>query len=180
LNGGGIFVNWGSYDLDFLLGVCGWAIRPRVVLAGTWPIPGSIASYVPEGSDAETHVAAFIRCEDGVIIQYERGEYMPARTLQAWQIVGENGSLDLTMTWKEGKVIRFDELTAAGVTSREIWRGDDTWQDAQGFVMRDFIESVVEGREPSTTLEKALVIQRIFDAVYRSAETGSPQSIVSD
>src|SRR5262249_13069860 len=35
LNGGGILVNWGVYDLDYLLGLTGWSVRPRTVLAQT-------------------------------------------------------------------------------------------------------------------------------------------------
>ena len=29
LNGGGILVNWGCYDLDYLLGLTGWQLQPR-------------------------------------------------------------------------------------------------------------------------------------------------------
>ena len=38
LNGGGILVNWGCYDLDYLLGLTGWRLQPRHVLAQTWQI----------------------------------------------------------------------------------------------------------------------------------------------
>ena len=45
-NGGGFLVNWGVYDMDYLLGITGWKLRPRTVLAQTWPIPPQLASYV--------------------------------------------------------------------------------------------------------------------------------------
>ena len=39
MNGGGILVNWGCYDLNYLLGITGWAIEPRLALARTWGVP---------------------------------------------------------------------------------------------------------------------------------------------
>ncbi len=35
MNGGGILVNWGPYDLDYLLGITGWLLKPKLVLAQT-------------------------------------------------------------------------------------------------------------------------------------------------
>ena len=37
-NGGGILVNWGCYDLDYLFGLLDFRLTPRVALARTWPI----------------------------------------------------------------------------------------------------------------------------------------------
>ena len=36
LNGGGIFVNWGCYDLDYLLGLLDFKLTPLHALARTW------------------------------------------------------------------------------------------------------------------------------------------------
>ncbi len=36
LNGGGILMNWGCYDLDYILGITGWKLEPEEVLARTW------------------------------------------------------------------------------------------------------------------------------------------------
>ena len=172
LNGGGILVNWGCYDLDYLLGLTGWQLRPRTVLARTWTVPPRVASRLPDGSDAETHFTALIACDGGTVISFERGEYMPAHTQNAWQIVGDHGALNLVMTPMENKQIVHDELTADGLASHVIWQGTEGWDDNRGCAVKDFAEAIVEGREPRTTLEKAFVIQRISDAVYESAETG--------
>ncbi|HET6487145.1 MAG TPA: Gfo/Idh/MocA family oxidoreductase [Spirochaetia bacterium] len=172
-NGGGILVNWGCYDLDYLLGVCNWSLRPRTVFAQTWQVPPRLRANVAPDSDAETHVAALILCDGGAVISYERGEYMPAHGQQAWQVIGTHGSLNLNMLYQEGKVMTHDEVTAeAGLVTREIWRGTETWEQMQDYVLTDFIQAVVEGRPPHTTLEKALVLQQITDAVYASAATG--------
>lgn len=178
LNGGGIMGNWGCYDLDYLLGVCGWMLKPRLALAQTWQVPPRSRPNVAEGSDAETHAIALILCEGGTVISFERGEYMPSPELGAWQIVGTDGCLNLTMLYKDDKVITHDDTTTErGVVTKEIWRGTDEWAEMQGFVLMDFIEAIVEGRQPQTSLEKALVIQKITDAVYESADRGAAVEI---
>jgi predicted dehydrogenase len=78
-NGGGIMMNWGCYDLDYLLGLTGWTLRPKLVLGKTWTVPPTYASFIAPGSDAETHVTAIILCVSGEVIHYERSEYASAR-----------------------------------------------------------------------------------------------------
>ncbi len=80
LNGGGILVNWGCYDLDYLLGITGWSLKPKTVFAQTWTVPPPFESHVAPSSDAETHYIATIRCEGGIILSIERGEYMTAQS----------------------------------------------------------------------------------------------------
>jgi predicted dehydrogenase len=172
MNGGGILMNWGCYDLDYLLGITGWKLRPRVALAQTWPVPPRMVPNVAPGSDAEPHFAALIRCEGGAVISFERGEYMPAHEQKAWQIVGTNGALNLVMTPWEAKAITHDDMsTQTGLSTQTIWQIDRPETMRKDMVI-DFAEAVVHGREPLTTLEKALLIQKVTDAIYRSAKTG--------
>ncbi|NOZ27660.1 MAG: Gfo/Idh/MocA family oxidoreductase [Chloroflexi bacterium] len=173
LNGGGILTNWGCYDLDYLLGITGWSLRPRLVLAQTWTVPPQFESHVAPGSDAETHFAAFIRCEDGTVITLERGEYMAAQTEEAWRVVGTKGSLRLQMTPGQGKAVVHDDTTTEdGVVSRTIWEGDEDYAMTHAGPVQDFAAAIREGRQPETSLERALIVQKITDAIYASAERG--------
>ena len=178
MNGGGILMNWGCYDVDYLLGICGWKLVPRLAFAQTWEVPPMISSHIADGSDAETHLTALVKCEGGTVISFERGEYMPAHAQQEWQIVGSKGALNLNMMWDDDKVVNFDELTTDGVVTKPIWRGSETWDMMQGFIIEDFLQAVAEGRESQTSLEKALVVQKIFDAIYQSAAEGNAVEIV--
>ena len=92
LNGGGIAVNWSSYDLDYLLGLTGWRLQPEITLARTWPVAGHLASRVAPGSDGESHYVALVLCADGVALHLERGEFAALRREQAWQVIGTHGS----------------------------------------------------------------------------------------
>lgn len=172
LNGGGILMNWGCYDLDYLLGITGWTLRPRVALAQTWQVPPEFQAYVAPGSDAETHVAALITCDDGIVLSFERGEFVAGATDEAWQVLGDRGSLRLQMTPGAAKTIVHDQATPRGVVSHTIWQGDEAPGSEHVGVLEDFASALRGGHAPRTTLEQALLVQQISDAIYASAARG--------
>lgn len=172
LNGGGITMNWGCYDLDYLLGITGWSLRPRTALAQMWGVPPAFSAYAAPDSDAETHITALITCDDGIVLHFERAEFVAAATDEAWQILGDRGSLRLHMTPQTGKTLLHDEATPRGVVTHQIWQGDETWGMDHAGVLDDFALAVRGERAPRTSLEHALVVQQITDAMYRSASTG--------
>ena len=170
-NGGGYLVNWGCYDLDYLLGITGWTLRPRLVLAQTWTVAPQFESHVHPGSDAETHYAALIRCEGGTVLTMERGEFMAAETENAWQVIGTKGSLTLQMTWgSPKKIIHADTTTEKGTATHTLWEGDEGGKAPMRGPVTDLATVIREGGEPETNLERALVLQQITDAIYASAE----------
>lgn len=190
LNGGGFLMNWGCYDLDYLLGLTGWQLQPELCFAQTWPISPHIAWHIPPGSDAETHYTALIRCAGGIILSMERGEYMPIAAESAWQIIGSRGSLRLTMTavtasgpqaqqgisnWKQ---IIFDELREnEGTVSTILWEGEENLEMITAGPVLDLAQAIREDREPMTSLEKALLVQKISDAIYASAASGQAVAV---
>ena len=182
LNSGGYLVNWGVYDLDYLMHVTAWTLEPEVVLAQTWPVaPGLAGNRVAPGSDAETHAAIFIRCRNGAVILFERGESVAMQSENTWQITGEQGSLRLRMIPSgEDPVVTLDTAHPdAGLTTEVVLQ--DAGKDIQHEMpVRDFATAIREGRPPQTDLRKALVLQKIFDATYRSARSGRAVAIRED
>ncbi|NPV47553.1 MAG: Gfo/Idh/MocA family oxidoreductase [Armatimonadetes bacterium] len=177
LNGGGFLMNWGCYDLDYLLGITGWRLQPQEVFAQCWPVPEQLAPHLPPGSDAETHYVALVRCADGTMLSIERGEYMAASAESGWQIVGDRGSLTLTMTVSNPKRIIYESATTQeGHRSEVLWEGDENTDLIMTGPLTDLAAAIVEDREPMTSLEKALVVQRLSDAIYRSAQAGTAVS----
>ncbi len=180
LNGGGIMANWGCYDLNYLLEVTGWQLRPRTVLAQAWQTPAHLApGRAAEGSDAENHVAALIRCDDGIVLSLERGEFLSLQSDTAWQITGERGSLRLQMVPGQSEaapVINDVAPADYGVVSKTLVEGPV--EDVNHLMpIRDFAEAVSEGRPPRTSLEKGRLIQQLTDAIYESARTGDAVKI---
>jgi len=178
LNGGGILVNWGCYDMDYLLGITGWSLKPLKAFAQTWTIPPQFESHIAPGSDAETYYTAMVLCEGGTIFQIERGEYMPAQTEDAWQIVGTKGTLRLTMiTTNPKKVIHDDTSTEKGVITKVLWEGNEDAAMVHAGPVTDFAQAIRENRQPKTSLENAFVVQAITDAIYASAKKGTAMDV---
>jgi UDP-N-acetyl-2-amino-2-deoxyglucuronate dehydrogenase len=173
LNAGGYLCNWGCYDLDYLLGITGWQLKPETCFAQTWTIPPKFESHIAPGSDAETYYLALVRCAGGTVLSIERGEYMPCQADEAWQIIGANGSLKLRMIARNPKQIVHDATsTQSGTTATVLWEGDEDTARISAGPVTDLAAAIREKREPETSLEKALVIAQITDAVYASAATG--------
>ena len=178
LNGGGILVNWGCYDLDYLLGITGWQLKPQTVFAQTWTVPQVFESHIAPGSDAETHYTALIRCEGDIVLSVERGEFMTMHSHSDWEVIGTEGSLKLNMQdGKPDSVIHNRATTEGGVASTSLSETEDTTETQHSTPLSDFAAAIRENRQPSTSLEKALVVQKITDAIYASAETGNAVEI---
>lgn len=173
LNGGGIMANWGCYDLDYILGVMGWRLEPRLALGRTWQVAPQYGSRAAPGSDAETHVTALVQCANGAALTIERGEFLPTQGESAWQIIGDAGALRLNMLPGDNvRVIHDEGVDDQGVVSRVIWEGPESWEVIHQGPVRDFAGAILEKRPPMTGLEQALVVQQITDAIYASSETG--------
>lgn len=177
LNGGGILVNWGIYDFDYVLGLTGWTLRPRWVLAGAWPVAPDVRDWVAPGSDAETHAVGSVLCDGGVLLHFERGEFLPSTGQNAWEIVGDRGTLHLDMVAQDRGRVTLDTFDPGGVTSRTVWDGPDSGAGVHDGPLFDFVAAIREGRRPATGADEALVMQRLIDAVYRSADTGQPAAV---
>ena len=179
-NGGGILVNWSCYELDMLMWILGWRIKPRRVLAQWWPINPKFRAYVGPDSDADAHYSAMIACEDNIVLDMERAEFAAVPTDQAWQIIGTKGSLSIPLIeMKDGptQVVLTRAASRKGITSEVLWdlAEDDGSEDID--VLVDFARAIRKRREPATNLERALVMQQITDAIYKSGRTGQAVAI---
>jgi len=174
-NGGGILVNWGIYELDYIFGLTGWSLKPLHVLANCWGISPQFQNYVAPGSDAEEHFSSFITCENGTVISFERGERVASCSETTARMVGSKGSLNLSMFPEIGKKIVFhNSAENQGVWDEVIWEGDEDFDMHRVGIIRDFAEAILEKRQPQTNVERAMILQKLTDAIYRSAEAGLP------
>ncbi len=178
LNGGGIFVNWGCYDFDYLFGMLDFKLTPKYALAQTWQVPEAFTAYAAEGSDAETHIAGLVTFEEGCVFNYERAEFssMPAKSI--WQICGDKGSLDMQMLKAtEANIVLTQPNPGTGTKTSVLWEGDESGSSLEhDGVVADFANAVINKSKPMTTLEDSLLFARVTDAFYASADTGKPVS----
>ncbi|OHB51359.1 MAG: hypothetical protein A2Y10_02415 [Planctomycetes bacterium GWF2_41_51] len=170
INGGGIMMNWGCYDLDYLLGILRWSIKPELVFAQTWQLPVEFSSYAAPDSDAETHCVATIMCENNVAIHYERGEMVCAQAESAWDIIGDLGAVHLKMIEGNKKMIYVNGTSGKGAAPEVLWQGKETWDNMHLNPINDFVAAICWNRQPKTNLKQSLIIQKVTDAIYASAE----------
>lgn len=178
LNGGGIFVNWGCYDLDYLLGLLDFKLTPRFALARTWQVGADYRAYAAPGSDAETHLAALVTFAEGCVLNYERAEFSTLPPDNRWQITGERGTLTLQMLKaKAANIVLTEPDAEKGTRTRVLWEGDESplTSEHDGVVF-DFVDAILQRRAPQTSLQNALLFARIADAIYASAASGQPAS----
>jgi predicted dehydrogenase len=176
LNGGGIFVNWGCYDLDYLLGLLDFKLTPQFALARTWQVGAPFNAYAAPGSDAETHANFIVTFAEGCVLNYERAEFSTFPADNRWQITGERGTLTLQMLKAtKANIVLTEPDAATGTRTRVLWEGDEAASTAEhdGPVF-DFVDAILEKRAPRTSLQDALLFARIADAVYASSASGQP------
>lgn len=174
-NGGGIFVNWGSYDLDFLFAILDWkAENLSFVSAKTWTMPPDFQAHQSEGSDAETHITLLAQYKEGPLLQYERAERATTREESTWQIIGDRGTLHLNMLDPNGAVEIDRSDPHKGLLSEILHQEDEPEYNVHAVPMQDFAQAIKNQKRPQTDLYRCQIIQDLVDAAYRSADSGQP------
>ncbi|OYR72437.1 Gfo/Idh/MocA family protein [Halorubrum ezzemoulense] len=125
----------------------------------------------PEGFDVDDSASAFIRGADGSTVSLEVAWATNRPATDEFVVRGteagatlDRGSGDLTV--HEAGVGGGHHLTDASVETRD--------GDAHAAEQATFLEAAAAGEAPSiNTVEEGLRVQRVIDAIYRSAETGA-------
>jgi len=177
-NAGGILTNWSCYDLDHVLGIAGWNFKPRTVLAQIWRCAEQFRHAVAPESDADAHFTALAIGEDGTALNIERAEFAAHEQNEVWEIVGDRGTLYLSMLATGERELFYDDGSNAedGIVRKSLWKGDDREGGGTPWVIDDFCRAIREDRPPMTSLEQSLVLAQITDGIYESARTGKAVS----
>ena len=170
--GQGILADWGCYDLDFLLGIAGWGHEPELVLASMSGLPARYRAIAEPRNDVELSVAAQARMTGGAVLDYRRAGFAAVDAQRgAWRIECEHGALDLDLMPGSPQAV-VHRYAADGVHSETLVAEPYDWPLIHRGPVIDFVEAILEGREPMTGLRQALTVQRLTDAMYASARTG--------
>lgn len=154
--GGGIFMNLGSHSVDKVQ----WLTGSRIVQA-----KASVSFHGTKG-DIEGSGLAWLRTASGIPATIAQSGY-PGASRNETELVFTGGMLKLAT--RQGLWI------SEGGEYREVPVVRDTPPFVQQF--RDMIRYIEEGIVPSASMEYSRSVVAVVEAMYRSSETGTEQSL---
>jgi len=169
--GGGIAMDWGVYDLDWLQFLLGEAFEPVEIF-------GRTDCWGHEEAALETSFSAEILCHSGLTIGWERrSEQGPP--FQRAELRGSASGLDLpfmpggtptalTQHWHAA-----DRSLHSDVISGPV--GD--WGAILAFPILDLAEAIAHDREVASPPPVSRKIHAVIEALYKSAASGKSASI---
>ncbi len=165
--GGGILAGSGVHMIDVVRWVCG---RPQPVAARgfttTWLAANQIKQLADPASastwDGETFVDATISFASGLEYLLRADARLDrAGVIYRFEVRGENGSIE------------FDPFrgTPASRGKRNSQSLDQVMQESVDREIADVVSAIETGRSARVTVDDALIVQAVIDALYESAET---------
>jgi len=125
--------------------------------------------------DVDDSTSAFIRCADGSTIALEAAWASNRPDSQEYVVRGSGAGARLDLGSDE---IELYETVSADVDHHRTSQVETAGGDAHGIELEKFVDSVAAGEPPGTnTVDQALTVQRVMDAIYRSSEKGRAVSL---
>jgi predicted dehydrogenase len=124
----------------------------------------------PGDFDVEDSATAFLRCADGTTVSLDVAWATNREENETYHLDGTDGGARLDrssgdLTLYEASRVGGNHLSDTDVETR----ASDPHRDEQ----RAFVEAIRTGEHPGrNTVEQGLAVQRVVDAIYRSAGTG--------
>ena len=188
VSGGGAVVDIGVHAIDFALYLMGY---PSVeeVFAVTRSQFGDREDYVDPGDwydetedavfDVEDSATATIRCADDRTISLEVA--WAANEPESQEVVARGTDAGARLELGGDELTVFDAGRAGTDHLRESMMSGASLDHAgwEGSA-KQFLDAVGGEAPPLNTVDEALTVQRVIDAIYRSAESGSCVSVAPD
>lgn len=181
--GGGALIDIGAHAIDLALYILGFpqvsevsgvtrsvfGDRPDYTYLETWGESG-------DGTfDVDDSASAFIRCADGTSISLEVAWAANRESNNEFVIQGDEAGARLDLSDSDLTLFESSEAGAPHFSDTEITTRND---DPHLIEQRRFVEAIEANETPSiNTVEQALTVQRVMDAIYRSNESGEAERI---
>ena len=182
--GGGSLIDIGAHAIDLALHVAG---HPEVVevtgdTRAQFGVDEEYAYVEMWGEDhgadefsVDDSTSAFVRCGDGTTISLEVAWATNRPDSQEYYVRGTGAGAKLDLADQSLTLFETADTGRMHHRTTDIETGRS---DPQRKEQARFVSAVREGTPPSTnTVEQALRVQRVMDAIYRSSETGAAVSV---
>lgn len=169
--GGGIAMDWGVYDLDWLQFLLGEAFDPVEVF-------GNTDCWLREEAALETSYSAEILCRSGLTIGWERrSEQGPP--FQRAEIRGSEGGLDLPfMPGGSPEALIHHRLPEGKSLLAEVVSGPvSDWGAILAYPIIDLADAIASRGNAASPPTAAQKIHAVIEALYESASSGKSVSV---
>ncbi|MBT3193653.1 MAG: Gfo/Idh/MocA family oxidoreductase [Verrucomicrobia bacterium] len=176
LSGGGALIDLGVHRLDLALWLMGNP-KPTYVMASTYDHIGSaMAAAQDKHFDVEDLAVALIKFENGATLEVEASwaANIKERELMETRLMGTRGGL-VQRNLNEGYEFEA-ELFLERNGSQFDMRPHAPIPDAVSSI-HHFVNCIVDDVPHTATAEEGVTVMKLLDAIYASAESGSPEKI---
>ncbi len=182
LQGGGPMIDIGVHVLEMCHYTMG-SPRPVAAMGNTWTYMGNkppvgIASMWPgwdhKTYDVEDLAVGHIRFDNGAVLHIEAmfaGHI--ERDVFDFQLVGDKGG----GTWSDPKLFRDEDGHMVNITPEWLEKPEPIIGIFHA-KLRDFVDHVLYNRPSTAPGEHGLMVQKMIDGVYRSAERGGKEAAI--
>ncbi|MDQ8197132.1 Gfo/Idh/MocA family oxidoreductase [Pelagicoccus enzymogenes] len=172
LAGGGPLIDLGVHRLDLALWLIGYP-KPKYVLATTSNVLGKLkADAAQKEFDVEDFAAAQITFENGSSLQLEASwmGHIKEETMET-TLLGTKGGLSQNNI-KGSYDFKSFVYTESHGSKLDIEIKGGTHGPSSG--MHHFVDCIVEERPHCATAAEGLLVMKLLDAIYLSADSGEP------
>lgn len=173
--GGGALIDLGVHRLDLALWLCGYP-EPAWVLGNSF---SKVEVQESPGFELEDFAAAMIRAKNGCMIELETSWASHRESeMVSTRLCGSKGGMLISSEGGVPKNRIFMKMDGK-LANVELSKGElgNSPVGPNTGVRQAFLDAIIGDTEVPCTAEQGLVVNRIVDAIYKSAETRRPVEI---
>ncbi|MBA4292340.1 gfo/Idh/MocA family oxidoreductase [bacterium] len=180
--GGGPLIDIGVHILDFTLHLMGYP-KPVAATGKTWDMLGKnpkitnfMGDYDRSTFTVEDMAVGMIRFEDGQMVLLE-SSFMANIEQEFFKttLMGTKSGAEVCPGFSEDPIVIFSERDKQVFNERPVNIPDVKSSHVKE--VQEFVRTIREGGESLVPGEHGLILNAIFDAVYKSSETGQEERI---
>ena len=180
LQGGGPLIDIGVHILDLTLFLMGYP-KPVAAFGKTWDTLGKDASrwnawgdYDRSKFTVEDFAVGMIKFDNGAVISLESSFMQNAPDAWQTQLFGTKAGIDLKPGASDGlKIYKDDNKQLLNISPANV----PSVESPHSAEVKAFVEAIIGGKPSPVPGENGLILNAIFDAIYKSSVSGNEEKV---